>query len=225
MGLRALVHPVLADAVPPLTPDGEEARQWAERELSKPVYAEAQPTLFDRVSQAIGQFFERLFSTELEGPWGSTFTIVAAIVVIGLIVAAFLVWGLPRATRRSRTAVAELFGEAEERPASALRAAAESHARQGEWDAAIVLRFRALARALTERGVVDTPPGTTVHGFARRAARAFPGQAASLEDAAGAFDDVRYLRRPGTAELYGRVAEVDEAVASARPLVSSEATA
>lgn len=225
MGLTALAVAGLAAAVPPLTPDGDEAREWAEHELSKPEYAEAQPTLFDRIAQAIGQFFERLFSSELEGPWGGALTIIAAIVVIALIVGAFLVWGLPRATRRSRTAVAELFGEAEGRPAGDLRAAAESHAGKGEWDAAIVLRFRALARGLTERGVVDTPPGTTVHGFARRAARAFPGQAAALEDAAGAFDDVRYLRRPGTAELYRRVAAVDEAVAAARPLVSSEVTA
>lgn len=94
---------------------------------------------------------------------------------------------------------------------------------EGEWDAAIVLRFRALARGLTERGLVETPPGATVHGFARRAALAFPGQAAALEDAAGAFDDVRYLRRPGTVELYRRIAAVDEAVASARPLRSAEA--
>jgi len=222
VGLTAFAA-VLAETVPPLTPDGDEARGWAERELSKPVYAEAEPTLFDRIAQAIGEFLGNLFSTELQGPWGSTFTIIAAIVVIGLIVGAFLVWGLPRATRRSRVAVAELFGEPEGRPASALRSAAASHAERGEWDAAIVLRFRALARGLTERGVVDTPPGATVHGFARRAARAFPGQAAALEDAAGAFDDVRYLRRPGTAELYRRVAAVDDAVAAARPELLAEA--
>jgi len=225
VGLTALAVALTAlpRAVPPLTPDGDEAREWAEQELSKPVYAEAQPTLFDRVAQAIGEFFERLFSTELEGPWGSAFTIIAAVLVIGLIVAAFLVWGLPRATRRSRVVVAELFGEAEARPASALRAAAASHAERGEWDAAVVLRFRALARGLAERGVVETPPGATVHGFARRAARAFPGHAAALEDAAGAFDDVRYLRRPGTVELYRRVAAVDDAVATARPLVLADA--
>jgi hypothetical protein len=223
VGLTALAGAILTEAAPPLTPDGDEAREWAEQELSEPAYAEAEPTLFDRIAQAIGEFFERLFSTELEGPWGSAFAIIAAGVVIGLIVAAFLVWGLPRATRRSRVAVAELFGEAEARPASALRAAAEAHAERGEWDAAIVLRFRTLARGLTERGVVDTPPGATVHGFARRAARAFPAQAEALEDAAVAFDDVRYLRRPGTVELYRRVAAVDDAVASARPLVLAEA--
>lgn len=222
MGLSTVVLRLALDA-PPLTPDGDEAREWAERELSKPVYAEAEPTLFDRIARAIGEFFERLFSTQLEGPWGSTFAVVAAVIAVVLIVGAFLVWGVPRATRRSRVAVAELFGESDARPASELRAAAEAHAARGEWDAAIILRFRALARGLAERGVVETPPGATVHGFARRAARAFPGSAGALEDAATAFDDVRYLRRPGTADLYARVAAVDTAVSGARPLISTEA--
>ncbi|WP_345801918.1 DUF4129 domain-containing protein [Microbacterium sp. AZCO] len=220
MALTSTSIELLADTVPPLTPDGDEARRWAEEELAKPVYAQAEPTLFDRVARAVGDFFSQLFSTELTGGWGSTFAIVAAVIVAILILAAFLVWGVPRATHRSRIAVAELFGESEGRPAAELRAAAEAHASRGEWDAAIVLRFRALARGLAERGVVETPPGATVHGFARQAARAFPASAIDLEEAAGAFDDVRYLRRPGTAELYRRVAAVDAAVAGARPLLA-----
>ncbi|WP_243076949.1 DUF4129 domain-containing protein [Microbacterium sp. SS28] len=222
MGLTATIGAVLAEAVPPLTPDGDEAREWAERELSKPAYAQAEPTLFDRIAQAIGDFFASLFSTELSGPWGGAFALIAAIVVVVLIVAAFLVWGMPRATRRSRIAVGELFGESDARSAADLRSAAEVHAQRGEWDAAIVHRFRALARGLAERSILETPPGATVHGFARRAARAFPAQAAALEDAARAFDDVRYLRRPGTAELYRRVAAVDDAVATGRPRVLEE---
>lgn len=218
MGLTATIAR-LAESVPPLTPDGEEARRWAEQELSKPVYAEAEPTLFDRIARAIAEFFQRLFATQLDGPWGSTAAIIAAIIVIVLIVGAFLVWGRPRATHRSRVAVAELFGEAETRSAAQLRADAEARAARGDWDAAIVLRFRALARGLVERGAVETPPGATVHAFARRAGRVFPASADSLEEAAAAFDDVRYLRRPGTQELYGRVVLVDEAVSRSRPAV------
>ncbi|QIG38286.1 DUF4129 domain-containing protein [Microbacterium sp. 4R-513] len=208
----------LADSVPPLTPDGEEARRWAEQELSKPVYAEAEPTLFDRIARAIAEFFERLFSTQLDGPWGSTAAIVAAIIVVLLIVGAFLVWGRPRATHRSRVAVAELFGETETRSAGQLRADAESAAARRDWDAAIVLRFRALARGAVERGAVETPPGATVHGFARRAGRVFPASADALEAAAVAFDDVRYLRRPGTEDLYRRIVAVDETVSRSRPV-------
>ena len=58
-----------------------------------------------------------------------------------------------------------------------------------------------------------------MHAFARAAARAFPSYAAALESAAAAFDDVRYLRRPGTEELYRRIAAVDDSVTAARPVL------
>ncbi|NLP83888.1 DUF4129 domain-containing protein [Microbacterium sp. CFH 90308] len=215
--VRGIVH--RADGVPPLTPDGDEGREWAETELSDPAYDIAEPTPFDRIARAIGDFIASLLSPDVSGGWASAFAVVAAIVVVGVIVAAFLVWGMPRATRRAARSAPLLFGESEHRSASELRAAAATHARAGEWEAAVVLRFRALARGCLERGVVDPPPGATVHAFARAAAGVFPQHAARLEQAAVAFDDVRYLRRPGTAELYRLVAEVDDAVAAARPAV------
>lgn len=207
-----------AASVPPLTPDGDEAREWAEQELLDPAYAAAEPTPLDRIAQAIGDVIDSLFGTQLSGEWGPWVALVAAIVVVLVIAAAFLVWGVPRATGRAR-AQAPLFGEDEQRSAAELRRDAESLAAQGEWDAAIVLRFRSLARGLVERGAVDTPPGATVHAFARAASRAFPASAGDLESAAAAFDDVRYLRRPGTEELYRRIAAVDDAVTAARPIL------
>ncbi|GAA2004191.1 DUF4129 domain-containing protein [Microbacterium ulmi] len=208
---------------PPLAPEGDDARRWAEQELSDPAYAAAQPTAFDRIARAIGDFVADLLSAQLPEGVGSLVALVAAAVAIGVIATAILVWGVPRATARSRRVPAELFGEAETRSATQLRADAASRASEGEWEAAIVLRFRALARGLSERGIVDPPPGATVHAFARRAGRSFPASAAELEAAAGAFDDVRYLRRPGTAELYRCVAAVDDAVAAARPVVHDPA--
>jgi hypothetical protein len=207
----------LADAVPPLTPDGDEAREWAERELADPAYDIAEPTPFDRIARAIGEFIRSIFSPEVSDGWASAFAVVAAIVLVIVIVAAFLVWGMPRATRRAAASAPVIFGQAERRSATQLRAAAERHAGAGEWDAAVVLRFRALVRACLERGAVDTPPGATVHAFARAAGRAFPDVADRLEAAADVFDDVRYLRRPGTADAYRLVAATDDAVAAARP--------
>ncbi|MGN8552395.1 UNVERIFIED_CONTAM: DUF4129 domain-containing protein [Microbacterium sp. SLM126] len=213
------------DDVPPLQPDGDEARRWAETELTDPVYDIAEPTLLDRVAQWIAEVIGNLFSTELSGGWGSLVAVIAAVVVIAVIVVAFIVWGVPRSSRRARASTANLFGEQEGRSAAELRTAAASAARDGDWDEAIVLHFRALARGCAERGVVDTPPGATVHAFARAAGRVFPPLADRLEDAAAAFDDVRYLRRPGTADLYRLVAEVDAAVVAARPIVSVEVLA
>jgi hypothetical protein len=203
-------------AAPPLIPDGEEGREWARRELADPTYDAAEPTFLDRAASAVGEFFADLFSADVPPAIGSTFALVAAVVVAAVILAAFLIWGLPRATHRARGTTRTLFDQDEERTADELRRDAAVHAHRGEWAAAIVLRFRALARGTVERGVVHTPPGTTVHGFARAAARAFPGCAGVLEDAAAAFDDVRYLRRPGTEALYRAVVTADEAVVAQR---------
>ncbi|MFB8386221.1 DUF4129 domain-containing protein [Microbacterium sp. NPDC055910] len=209
----------------PLIPDGDEAREWAERELADPAYREAEPTFFDRAARAVAQFIERLFSTQVSGEWGLVLALIVTGIVVLLIVVAFLVWGMPRSTRRLPAARGVLFGETDDRSAAELRAAAASHASKQEWDAAIVLRFRALARGLHERGVVETPPGTTVHGFARAASAVFPASAAPLEAAATAFDDVRYLRRPGTRDLYARVADVDDALRAARAPIPETAAA
>ncbi|WP_375384755.1 DUF4129 domain-containing protein [uncultured Microbacterium sp.] len=202
---------------PPLTPDADEARRWAEQELSDRAYEIAQPTPFDRAARAVGDFFANIFNAQLSGGWGSAFAVIAAIVVIVLIVVAFAIWGRPRATRRSHAAATTLFGEAEGRSAAELRRDAASHAAREEWDAAVVLRFRALARGLDERGIVDAPPGATVHSFARAAGRRLPAARDGLDAAATAFDDVRYLRRPGTADLYHRVVDIDEAVSVQHP--------
>lgn len=201
----------------PLIPDGEQGREWAERELSDPVYDLAEPTVFDRAARAIADVIAALFSGEAAGDWGGVLAVLAAVVVAVIIAAAFLVWGMPRSTRRAAAASPSLFDGTEARSAAELRREAEAHARREEWDAAIVLRFRALARSTIERGVVEISPGDTVHAFAARAGRVFPASADDLERGAAAFDDVRYLRRPGTAELYDRIAQVDDAVARARP--------
>ncbi len=213
--------PVLGEilAAAPVTPDGDEAREWAERELADPVYAEAQPTAFDRIARAIGDFIGGLFSADVSGGWGSALAVIAAIVVAVLIVVALIVWGVPRATRRAAASTAQLFGETEERSADDLRRAAAAAADGGRWDEAVILRFRALARGLLQRGVVSTPPGATVHAFARSAGRVFPASAGELESAASAFDDVRYLRRPGSPDVYSRVRRLDETLSGARPAV------
>lgn len=207
-------------AVPPVTPDEDEARRWAERELSRPRYAEAEPTPLDRIAQAIGDAIGRLFSSDLPGGWGPWVAVIAAVIAVVVIVAAFAIWGRPRISRRLPTRTEMLFGETEQRSAAQLRQDAASRAERGEWDDAVVLRFRALARGLVERGAVDLSPGATVHEFARAAARAFPASATDLDVAAAAFDDVRYVRRPGTAELYRRIAAVDEVVAATRPALA-----
>ncbi len=209
---------VRGDGDLPLLPDPDHARHWAEQELAKPEYAATHPTWFDRVAKAVFDFVLHLFDAKHPPGWDAALGVAAVLVLSGLVVAAVLIWGRPHAIRRSRPLVAELFGDDDARSAAVLRAAAARAAAASDWDAAIVLRMRAIARGAAERGVVALAPGATVHAFARDAGRAFPAHRAALDSAADAFDDVRYLRRPGTAARYEAVAACDDALVAAQPV-------
>jgi hypothetical protein len=201
----------------PLSPDPDDAREWIERELSDPAYAAAEPTLFDRIARAVGDFFVGLLSPDIPDAWGPAAAVIATVVVAIVVVAALLIWGRPRRAARARPAVGPVFGDDDARSADELRRDAASAAARSDWDEAIVLRFRAIARALAERAIVEGAPGATAQAFARASGAAFPAEAPRLRQAAGAFDDVRYLRRPGSPALYDTVTALDDALAGQRP--------
>ncbi|WP_308493296.1 DUF4129 domain-containing protein [Microbacterium terrisoli] len=209
---------LLADDAPPLTPDAEQARQWAQHELSDPAYAAAHPTPIDRMARAVQDFFASLFSGSADGVWAVWLAVGVAVVLIALIVVAVVLSGRSRLSRRTAAGQSQLFGDVETRSAAELRRTAAAAADAQDWSEAVILRFRALARGTVERGAVDLTPGATTHSFARAAGRVFPAHAGAVDAAADAFDDVRYLRRPGTADLYATVARADDGVRADRPL-------
>lgn len=194
----------------PVEPDAEDARELLLDELSDPSYAASQPTWFDLLSQAVLEWL-----TSLNFGEGGAFSPIVLVVLLALlavaVVAALLIYGVPRWRQRSRL-TDELFGEADRRTARQLRRDAERAAGAGDWTTAIAERFRAIARALDERTIVTVLPGTTGHGFARSAGRQFVDHAAQLLRAADLFDEVRYLGRSGSAEGYALVRELDEAI-------------
>jgi hypothetical protein len=207
----------------PLLPDPDEAREWAQRELADPAYRAAEPTAFDRAARAVRDFLESLFAAPVSGDWGPWAFIVLAVLVVAAIIVGVLIWGRPRSTVRATPAARALFDDDDGRSAAELRADAAAAADRGEWDDAIVLRFRAFARGLTERGIVDPPPGATARAFARSAGETLPVLGVPAAEGAAAFDDVRYLGRPGTVESYDLIVRLDETAVRTR--VSSDAAA
>ncbi|MBX3093728.1 MAG: DUF4129 domain-containing protein [Cryobacterium sp.] len=201
----------------PVEPDADEARRLVLDELSKPHYAAAQPTLFDRISQAVWEWLQSLTiaGTGVELSLLTVLLIVLAVVVIG----AFLIFGMPRLRRRS-TVTGPLFGVDEKRSAAQLRTSARRAANESDWTTAIEEQFRAIARALQERTILTPTPGTTAQGFASRATAAFPAQAQALREAATAFDDVRYLDQAGTEAAYERLVELDRELERAQAVLS-----
>ncbi|MGH8953610.1 MAG: DUF4129 domain-containing protein [Microbacterium sp.] len=200
-----------------LVPDGDEARQWAEQELSDPRYADAKPTWFDLVARDIGRFLAELFSSDNGASVGPSALIVVSVIVFGALVAALIIWGRPRRSQAIRRPGAGLLGAEDDRSAAQLRADADRAARAADWDEATVLRFRALARGLLERDLIEPSPGATAQAIAREVSVVFPAETTPVRQAAVFFDDVRYLRHPATADRYAELAATDDRLSALRP--------
>ncbi|MGW8484227.1 DUF4129 domain-containing protein [Microbacterium sp. NPDC055903] len=197
-------------------PDGDDARRWAEEELADPRYADARPTWFDLLARDVAHFLADLFSPQGNANAGPIGLIIVCIVVVAVLVAALLVWGRPRAARSVRRGGADLLGGADDRTAAQLRADADRSARGEDWEAAVVLRFRAIARGLIERDLLDPAPGATAQAIAREAGAVFADERAALTASAAQFDDVRYLEHPADAEGYRRLVALDERLTARR---------
>lgn len=198
-------------------PDGDEARRWAEEELSNSRYDEAEPTWFDYVARDIGRFFADLFNSDNSAAVGPSALIIVSILIVAALVAALIIWGRPRRSQAVRRARTDLLGVDDDRSAAQLRADAERSARESDWDTATILRFRAIAKDLLERDLIDPAPGATAQAIAREASRTFSDETAAMRAAATAFDDVRYLRHPATADSYAELAATDDRLRSRRP--------
>lgn len=208
---------VLASAEPPLDPDDGTARDWLQQELSKGEYVSAQPTLWDRISQAFFDWLNSLFQDTGTVGFDPTGLIVVLVVVVAIVVLAILV-GRPALARRSAESnVRRVFEGDDARSAAELRAASEAAARDRDWALAVSERFRAIARALGDRTLVAVRPGSTAHEIARRASVPFPAELEALELAARDFDDVRYLDRDGSEAAWQRTRDLDSRLESARP--------
>lgn len=207
----------------PLEPDADTARDLLLDELSKIEYAQAQPTWFDLLTQAIVEWF-----SSLRFGGGGGFPLGVVVVLLGIVIAAVLValliYGLPRWRRRSRVSD-DLFGERDARTAREIRQDAAAAAARGDWSSAIADRYRAIARSLDERTLAALLPGTTAHAVARQGARAFPDAGTELEAAADLFDGVRYLDHPGDQAGYELVRALDDRLVSTAPVLEDRAPA
>lgn len=154
-------------------PDGDEAQQWAEDELSKPEYQQAKPNWFDQLVRDVVDGIIGLFNGDGTGSVAPIALTIIAIVLIAAIVVALIIWGRPRASRAVRRRT-DLLGERDDRTAAQLRADADRAAKAGDPGAAVVLRFRAIARSLLERDLIDPAPAPRPRASPARRRRSSP---------------------------------------------------
>ncbi|TPQ17456.1 DUF4129 domain-containing protein [Streptomyces sporangiiformans] len=203
---------------PPVTIPRDPAREAAERELSKRMYHENDPSLLQRALDAFWNWVDDLFNAASSAtPGGTLGLLVIALAAVALIGALWWRLGTPR---RGLTSAAPLF---DDRPRSAAehRAAAESHAAQGHWNQAVQERMRAVVRSLEERALLDPRPGRTADEAAAEAGRTLPSQTDRLRAAARDFDDVTYGGRAATPQTYDRLTELDRDLERTKPVLAS----
>ncbi|MFC8585915.1 DUF4129 domain-containing protein [Streptomyces sp. NPDC057217] len=198
------------------------AREAAERELSRPMYHENDPSLLQRGLNRFWEWLDDLFgSASGAAPGGVLGLVVIVLVMIAL--AAALWWRLGTPRRTHATTGDSLFADGS-RSARDHRATAARHAAAGRWNEAVQERMRAVVRSLEERALLDPRPGRTADEAAAEAGRSLPSHADDLRLAARTFDDVTYGGRTADEPAYRRVEELDTALERTRPALDTPST-
>jgi len=186
------------------------AQRLAREELSKAIYH--QRSIPQIIVDAIESFLQRIFQTADRATPGGWWTLIALIALAVIVIAAVLakVGPIARSARRQSTAL----GLDDSRlTARQHRDLAEASAAAGDYSTAVLERLRAVATSLEERGVLSPAAGRTADELATLAATRFPGHRQELADAARLFDQIRYGDGTGTATGYGRLRDLDDALA------------
>ncbi|MEV8014756.1 DUF4129 domain-containing protein [Streptomyces sp. NPDC086554] len=203
---------------PPVTIPREPAREAAERELSKPMYHENDPSLLQRALNRFWEWVDDLFTAASGATPGGSFGLLVIVLAVLAVVAAL--WWRLSTPHRAPTSSPALF---DDRPRSAAehRAAAEAHAAQGHWSQAVQERMRAIVRSLEERALLDPRPGRTADEAAAEASLTLPAHTAELRAAAQEFDDVTYGSRTTTEPAYRLMFTLDESLAHTKPTLTA----
>jgi len=197
----------------PVTPDPDTARQWAQDELSKPIYHHSE-SLADRIGRWLMELLDKLLNAGAGGSISPLGYLLGAIVVIGLIVLATRI-AVPAAQQRRRRGTAVVL-EDDARTAQQMREAAQAAAKAGDHTAATLDYFRALVRGCEERVVIDDRAGRTAREAARDIASSINQYFAELRAAAISFDALCYGHRDGTAEDSSRMRDLESGVRGSR---------
>ena len=199
---------VAADA--PATPGAQEAREAAEAELAKPAYHPT-PDLLDWLWHWLRKHLDP--TAVIPGIPPLLSGLIVLLVLVTCVVLLVVLLRRFRPVGRSRRA-ARLFDD--ERDARALARAADAAAERGDWDAAVVERFRAIIRSLDERGLIEDYPGMTAREATALASGALKTLGEELTRAAALFDAVRYGEVISTEEQDAWMRDLAQRVDTAR---------
>jgi hypothetical protein len=194
-----------------LNPTPPQAREWLTRELHGVGYQD--PWLESAIRWVLDRIGKFLEGAQKLAGLSPVFTALVALVVVAL-----LAWVLPK-VRREPVAAAPGGGVLESLAftASHYRALAAAARRDRRHDDAVLDGFRAIAREMSSRTLLDDAPGRTAHEVSLSLASPFPDHAERLARVADLFDAVRYGHRHASGQQAEQVHLLDEDLARARP--------
>lgn len=197
-----------------LDPTPAEARDWLEQELLGSNYRD--PWLASVIRWVIDHLRALLDGASHLAGVSPVITVLVALVVIAL-----LVWVLPRVRRESVTAASDgtVLEDLTITPRTYRDRATQAFA-DGRYDEAVLDGFRATAKDMSDRTLLDDAPGRTAHEVSLALAQPFPDHADRLAQAANVFDAVRYGHRRATADQAGQVMQLDADLVRTRPVLA-----
>jgi hypothetical protein len=198
-----------------LDPSPAEARRWLSDELHRSDYrnpwlGSALRWVFDQVA--------KLLDGANKVANGGLSPVVTALVALAAVT--LLVWVVPKVRREP--VAAHQSGAVIVDPtitAAAYRQLAAGALRDGRYDAAVLEAFRAIAKDMSDRRLLDDAPARTAHEVSLELAGPFPDFAGRLAQCANLFDAVRYGHRSATADQAGQALWLDAELAKARPVL------
>lgn len=198
-----------------LDPTPDQARDWLEQELHRADYQE--PWLGAVVRWIVDHVRALLDDAGNLAGVSPVITVLVALVVVAL-----LAWVLPRVRRESVTSASNgaVLEDLTITPRTYRDRAAQAFA-DGRYDDAVLDGFRAIAKDMSDRTLLDDAPGRTAHEVSLALAPPFPDHADRLAQAANMFDAVRYGHRSATAEQAGEVQHLDTELVRTRPVLAA----
>ena len=196
-----------------LSPTPPQARSWLRQELRGPDYQS--PWLDSAIRWIVDHVRNLLDGARHLAGLSPLITVLIALVVIAL-----LVWVLPRLRREPGVAASEgaVLDDVTITPRHYRDLAAQA-VRDGRYDDAVLDGFRAIARDMSDRRVLNDAPGRTAHEVSLALAAPFPDHADRLAQAADLFDSVRYGHRRASAYQAGQIGELDAELVTSRPVL------
>lgn len=170
----------------------DEVRQLADEILSRPEFAQPEPSLLERVRSWFEDLIGRILEAAFAGGAGS---LIGWVVLLGAVVA--IIWF---ASRWGRTVqvdrrVGVRVEEIHRRTPAEWRAEAEALEADGQWKPAMRCRYRALVGDLIAAGLLEDVPGRTTGEYRRDVAVRAPDRSSAFDEATELFELAWYADR------------------------------